>query len=374
MDLMQSQLLDFKKATDLKQKNSDVELSSNIDLYIDELFDIEYPAKKDTKTPEEVLDFKQALVGTIPASWGVWVYYPWLKLCLQIPPKKELRMLRTSRNRNLITAEEQSKLYASTVFVAGMSVGSNVVEAMVSQGIGSRFILADMDVIEPSNLNRIRSPLHHVGLHKVDAISRKVWEMDPYIEIVALTEGVNQQNIEDVFSQEQIDIVIDEMDNLGMKIALREKAKEKSLPVIMAADDGDDSLVDVERYDLKPELEIFDGLIPQEILSKIKQGNISRKELGIMIGRYFVGPEYTPLRMFESLGEIGKTLPSWPQLGGAAALSGVALAYIAKKIILGQAVNEGRTLISLDQKLTTINSEEQSKLDAMRDKMMGGSL
>jgi tRNA A37 threonylcarbamoyladenosine dehydratase len=88
-------------------------------------------------------------------------------------------MVRTSRNRNLINEEEQSRLYNASVLIAGMSVGSNVVEALVSQGIGGKFILADMDIVEPSNLNRIRSPLHHVGLHKVDAISRKVWESIP---------------------------------------------------------------------------------------------------------------------------------------------------------------------------------------------------
>jgi molybdopterin/thiamine biosynthesis adenylyltransferase len=370
---MKPQLLNHIQLQDLQKTHPDLTVTDNLSLYIEELFDIEYPSKKDFKTESEVAGYQKHILGDEPDNWGGWVYYPWLKLCLRIPPMKELRMLRTSRNRNLITAEEQQKLYHSTIFIAGMSVGSNIVEAMVSQGIGSTFILADMDIIEPSNLNRIRSPLHHVGLHKVEAISRKVWEIDPYIKIIPLNDGVNEENIKQILDEEAVTIVIDEMDNLAMKVAIREQAKPKRLPVIMAADDGDDALIDVERYDLHPALPLFSGLIPDEIIARIKQGNLPRKELGMMIGKYFVGAEYTPLRMFESLAEVGKTLPSWPQLGGAAALSGISLAYITKKIILGQSVAEGRTLISLDAKLTTISPEDQTKLDGIRAMMAGGS-
>jgi molybdopterin/thiamine biosynthesis adenylyltransferase len=368
---MKPQILDYTQALELQTANATTQIISHLDLYIDELFDIEYPAKKDSKTTQEVAAYQQQEVGENPNAWGAWVYYPWLNICLQIPPKNELRMLRTSRNRNLVTADEQAKLYDSTIFIAGMSVGSNIVEAMVASGIGSRFILADMDIIETSNLNRIRSPLHHIGLHKVEAISRKVWELDPYIEIVQLTDGVNAENLETIFEDEAVTIVVDEMDNLAMKIAIREKAKQKSLPVIMAADDGDDSLVDIERYDLNPELELFSGLIPEGVLARIKEGNIGRQELGAMIGKYFVCADHIPLRMFESVAEVGKTLPSWPQLGGAAALSGVALAYAAKKIILGQTLREGRTLVSLDEKLTTPNPEDQAKLEMFK-KMVNG--
>lgn len=363
---MQPQFLDFQQASELKKSNPAIELISNLELYIDELFDIEYPSKKDTKTQEEISAFSKNIVGAAPNNWGYWVYYPWLKLCLQIPFKKELRMLRTSRNRNLITVQEQQKLYDSTILIAGMSVGSNVVEAMISQGIGGKFILADMDIIETSNLNRIRSPLHHVGLHKVDAISRKIWEIDPYIDIISLKEGISKAILENIFSEERIDIVVDEMDNLEMKVAIREKAKAAELPVIMAADDGDDALIDIERYDLNPELQLFSGLVPAEIIERIKGGGMARKEVGMMIGKYFVGAEHTPLRMFESLNEVGKSLPSWPQLGGAAALSGISLAYTAKKILLNLPLVEGRTLISLDEKLTKISEEDQKKLSKFR--------
>ena len=348
---MQPQLLPHSELEGLKTAHPELIVHDLIELAVNELFDIAYPAQKDTKTKAELTEFSQMLVGEQLELWGTWVYYSWLNQVVHMPPKAELRALRTSRNRNLITAEEQHQLYDATIMIVGMSVGSNIVEALTSQGIGGKLILIDMDIIEPSNLNRIRSPYYHVGLHKVDAISRKVWEIDPYIEIVGYRDGLNGTNLIEILDSHAIDIVIDEMDELRMKIMLREAAKARSLPVIMAADDGDDALLDIERYDLEPELEIFSGRIPGEVLAEIKQGGIPRAKLGMMIGKYFVGADNIPLRMYQSLGEVGKSLPSWPQLGGAAALSGVSLAYICKKMILGYRLRTGRVLISLDQKL-----------------------
>lgn len=366
-------ILSFEEKQKLVSEKPYIVSDDFVDLALDELFDMEYPSKKDTKTGQEVRDYIKTKLPDGTDNWGNWVYYSWLNRVVHVPPKEELRKLRTSRNRNLITEEEQAKLYSSTIFIAGMSVGSNIVEAMVSQGIGSKFILADMDIIEPSNLNRIRAPYHHVGLHKVDAISRKVWEIDPYIEIIGYREGLDGQNILEIFDTYPINIAVDEMDSLKMKILFREKAKEKRIPVIMAADNGDNSLLDIDRYDLNPDMELFNGQIPQDVLEKIKNEDIPRAELGMMIGRYFVGADNIPLRMFRSLTEVGKTLPSWPQLGGAAALCGISLAYIAKKILLGEKIKDGRILMSLDEKLDLEHEDEhhQVELKKFQDMLEG---
>lgn len=348
-------------------------IEDRIDLAIDELFDIEYPFKKDSKNPAEIAAFGDHVTDGDQIRWGEWIYYPWLNKLVHFPPVDKLRALRTSRNRNLVTSEEQCQLYDATLLIIGMSVGSNIVEALVSQGIGSTLLLVDMDIIEPSNLNRIRSPYHHVGLHKVEAISRKVWEIDPYVEIEMYEDGLSQDNLAEIVQKHKVDVIVDEMDDLRMKIILRETAKASQIPVVMAADDGDDALLEVERYDLRPELQPFGSRIPEEILDRIKGGDIPRAELGMMIGRYFVGSEYIPLRMYESLMEVGKTLPSWPQLGSAAALSGISVAFVIKKILLGQKVRDGRTLMSLDERLDLehLDEQHQQKLQTFRQMMSG---
>jgi molybdopterin/thiamine biosynthesis adenylyltransferase len=355
----------------LRETHPELIVDDQISLAFEELFDIQEPAQKDTKTEDMVTEFEKTMAPNGSTDWGSWVYYEWLNRVVHMPPKKELRALRTSRNRNLITADEQQSLYDATILIIGMSVGSNVVEALVSQGIGGKLILVDMDNLEPSNLNRIRAPYYHVGLHKVEAISRKVWEIDPYIEITSYNDGLNENNLVQILDQDAPNIVIDEMDELRMKIILREEVKERKLPLIMAADDGDNALLDIERYDLQEDLQIFSGSIPEEVLERIKNEKIPRPQLGMMIGRYFVGPQNIPLRMYESLGEVGKTLPSWPQLGGAAALSGISLAYIAKKILLGQSIKTGRVLISLDEKLDleSLDEAHQAKLKMFQEKL-----
>jgi hypothetical protein len=52
--------------------------------------------------------------------------------------------------------------------------------------------------------------------------------------------------------------------------------------------------------------------------------------------------------MLESLLQVGKTLYSWPQLGDAATLSGVAVAYIVRKLALGEPVKSGKLEVNLD--------------------------
>lgn len=367
---MTPQKVEIKSLEDFKQNHLGVMVEDNIGLAVDELFDIEYPAKKDSKDKNEVGEYRKSLFSDA-SGWGEWFYYPWLNKLVHFPPVTELRALRTSRNRNLITAEEQAKLYDSTILIIGMSVGSNVAEALVGGGIGGKLVLVDMDILEPSNLNRIRSPYHHVGLHKVEAISRKIWEIDPYIEIAAGHDGLNERNLPDLLKD--VDIVVDEMDDLRMKILLREAAKEARLPVVMAADDGDGALIDIERYDLNSDTPIFMGQVPAEVLERIKAGGIPRAELGRMIGQYFVGMDNIPARMFESLAEVGKSLPSWPQLGNAAALAGVSLAYAIRRILLGQPLKDGRTLVSLEEKLDPEygSPKQQAELEKYRRAMRG---
>ncbi len=328
-----------------------------IKVAIEELYDIKYPEQKDAKSQSQLDEFIAGF-GNLD-EYGDWVYYPWSGSLVHFPPKADLRALRTSRNRNLITAEEQQRTYEGIILIVGMSVGSNVAEALISQGIGGTLILADMDVLDPSNLNRIRASYQEVGVHKVDVIAKKISEIDPYINQIHYLDGLDADSLDEIIYKYKPNIIVDEMDDVRMKLKLRYRAREAKIPVIMAADDGDNILLDIERYDLHGDLPILHGKVPPQVIDRIMgQDSIPRPELGMLIGKYFVGLENTPLRMFESLAQVGKSLPSWPQLGGAATLAGVTLAYCARRILLGHTLAEGRFVVGPDQQL---NPEIQSK-------------
>src|SRR4051794_5505088 len=74
-----------------------------------ELCDTRSPALK--RTPEETAAaVTESLAGRAPARYGTWVHYPWSRRLVHVLPGAEYRELRTSRNRNKITADEQAKL------------------------------------------------------------------------------------------------------------------------------------------------------------------------------------------------------------------------------------------------------------------------
>lgn len=330
-----------------------------------ELYDLAYPDQKDL--PLDQKSNWQDFIKKYDWPKGNFVFYPWNGVLVRFLDVKNLRALRTSRNRNLITDDEQQILYDSTIFVAGLSVGSNIVEALVSTGIGSKFAVADMDIIEPSNLNRIRAPYTHVGVHKCDSVAIRMNEIDPYLQFDLYRNGITLKNVKDVIDQIKPTIIVDEIDQIQLKIALRRLAKQRKIPVVSAADDGDSALIDIERYDLNADTKIFNGQIPDDVLHKLEFAtDIPRQQLGMIIGKYFVGSRNIPLRMFESLGEVGKTLPSWPQLGSAATQSGLAVAYACRKILLSQPIKSGRSIVGVDQIFDMLDIKNQTKLDRSR--------
>jgi hypothetical protein len=347
-----------------------VRFFDSTDLAADELYDIEYPQEKDT--PQKQKTAHKDFVARHAWPRGTFVYFPWDRTLVRFPNRDELRALRTSRNRNLITADEQKKLYGAKIFVAGLSVGSNIVEALVAMGIGGKFVVADMDIIEPSNLNRIRAPYHDVGTHKADAIAMRMNQIDPYIQFEMYRDGVDTQNLLEILDKHKPDIIIDEIDQIQLKIKMRREAQKRGIAVLSAADDGDSALLDIERYDLDRNYTPYHGLIPAEVLSYLEIATaIPRQALGVLIGKYFVGTHNIPLRMFQSLAEVSKTLPSWPQLGGAATQAGIAIAYASRRIILGQQLKAGRFIIGPDQVLDADLDDpgHRAELEAFQDQL-----
>jgi hypothetical protein len=77
---------------------------------------------------------------------------------------------------------------------------------------------------------------------------------------------------------------------------------------------------------------------------------LDKRGIGKMITKH-IGAENVTERMQASLLEMGKTIVSWPQLGGAALLNGAAVAYCVRKIVCGQEIEPNRALVSLDEKL-----------------------
>lgn len=347
-------IYDFTNADDVTQAKGLLkygviqEVSDDYEEQLRELFAINNPTL--VYAPdfgERFIVYRNAL-NTERPEWqqGKWVYYPWRSILVHVLSEPDFFKVRTARNKNLITEAEQKRYYDAVIGVAGLSVGNSVALALIVQGAARKIKLADMDRLALSNTNRIRTGVDSLGALKVEVTARQIYELNPYAQIELFPEGITPENIEKFF--EGLDIVIDEIDNLAVKCLIRESAKRRKIAVVMAADNGDNGVVDVERYDLDPNTPFFHNRMGEVSYESLK--SLDKFGIGKMITR-LVGAENVTLRMQESLLEMGKTIVSWPQLGGAALLNGSAVAFVVRKILNNQPVENNRALISLDEKL-----------------------
>ncbi len=347
-------VLDLHKESDqtkLKKLIAENKIQHVADDYEEQLreyFQVQNPAIVYAPNFED--EFQKHLVGLKAEAplWqqGRWVYFPWISTLAHILEDEAFQLVRTARNRNLITQEEQEKFYNATIGIAGLSVGNSVVLAIVLQGGAKRIKLADHDRLALTNTNRIRSGVDNLGVLKVEMTARQIYLLNPYAEVELYPEGLTKENISNFF--EGLDIVVDELDNLAIKYCIREQARKHRIAVVMGADNGDNAVIDVERYDENPAQEFFHnrmGEVTYEGLAGLDKFGIGKK-----IAQH-IGVETVTEAALSSFLQIGKTVVSWPQLGGAALLNGCAIAYCVRKILNKQPLESNRALISMDEML-----------------------
>jgi len=333
---------------DLLKSGKIQQVSDSYEVQLEEYFQVSNPSKVYTPEFKTLFADYLARAKTKAPLWqqGRWVYYPWRALIVHILEEKEFFAVRTARNKNLINTEEQEKYYNSTIGLAGLSVGNSVVLATVLQGGGRHWKIADHDTLELSNTNRIRTGIDGLGIKKTTVTARQMYEINPYLEI-EIFDGLTPENISQFFSG--LSVVIDEIDNLAVKYLIREYARKNKIALVMAADNGDNGVVDIERYDLDQNTQFFHGRMGD--VSYDMLAGLDKFGIGKMITKH-VGPENVTERMQNSLLEMGKTVVSWPQLGGAALLNGSAVAYAIRKILNNQPLESDRAIVSLDVLLT----------------------
>lgn len=310
-----------------------------------ELYEMEHPNAKHEVFEDETGNMRNGRAGFIEAvkeqgaEFGRWVVMPWSKEAVRYADPEDHRALRTSRNRNLVTPEEQKALYDKTVAVFGLSVGSNVLRDLVISGIGGKVVFGDADKIELSNLNRINAGQTEIGVSKIDLAARKISEIDPYVTQVHFRDGINAKNIGRL-AAEKPSIIFDEVDNFAAKILLRRFAQEQGIPLIMATDAGDNSIIDVERYDLG-DTELFNGRLTAEEISRIEAGVATPPEMKNYTVK-IVGMDNISDRTMSSYMQVGQTLPGVPQLGITASKGAALATFAAREVLLGRDVKSGR--------------------------------
>ena len=225
--------------------------------------------------------------------------------------------------------------------VAGLSVGRAVVTTLAHEGIGGELRLADFDALDLSNLNRITGGVADVGINKVVLAAREVAELDPYIRVVGFPDGVDDTTIGDFV--DGADVIVDECDDLEMKVRLREYARAARVPVVMATSHR--GMLDVERFDLEPDRPPFHGLLG-DVSSAQLSGLTTKQKVPYVIR--ILDPASLTERAAASLVEVKESISTWPQLASDVALGGAMVANAVRRIALGDLTVSGRFYADLD--------------------------
>lgn len=321
-----------------------ISVHSEIDAQLKELVKSLYPAKGFT---EEALKMAvdQHLNGTLPEEYGVWVYYPWSERLVHLLDEEEFIELRTNRNQFKITREERNLLATKKIGVIGLSVGQSVALTMAMERIFGELRIADFDTLELSNLNRIRTGLHNLGIPKVVAVAREIAEIDPFLKVTCYGGGVTEKNMENFFLDGgKLDTLVDECDSLDIKLAVRRFARSRRIPVLM--DTSDRGMLDIERFDLEPERPLFHGLINEDL---VPEGGSMTTEQRIEIAVKIAGGNTISDRLKSSIVQIGKTISTWPQLASSVVLGGAVTTHVCRMILLGLHSRSGRFYVDVDQ-------------------------
>ena len=125
-----------------------------------------------------------------------------------MPEKEVLRAMIASRN----SPELNSALANGCVGVAGLGgLGSNIALSLARVGV-SKLILADFDVVEPSNLNRQQYFVRHIGMKKTQALKELIADVNPFVEVETHDVFLDSSNVGEIFAP--CSVVCEAFDNV----------------------------------------------------------------------------------------------------------------------------------------------------------------
>lgn len=138
-----------------------------------------------------------------------------------IPAADEMEYLMAARH----TPGIHARLKAACVGIAGVGgLGSAVAVALARIGVG-QLILADFDVVEPSNLNRQQYFVDQLGMPKVEALADTLRRVNPYLQLTTQRVLLDPDNLPVIFAP--CSVVVEAFDRAEMKAMLVDTVLEK---------------------------------------------------------------------------------------------------------------------------------------------------
>ncbi|MES2641015.1 MAG: ThiF family adenylyltransferase [Myxococcota bacterium] len=236
------------------------------------------PRMEDGRTLRQVYDAElehyEALTavamaeGRAEPDYGTYVFDPVRSELFLVAPERWHRLALVTSNSKLMSepegvlswSEVRGRLESAVMGFAGVSVGGNLLEGWLREARPKRVKVADPDWVELTNLNRgERMSLRHVvgsrasrfdptnpfdvpRVPKAEYIAYECQLVDPYLEVDVYGEGITRENIERFLlggdGEPRLDVLVEEMDNLDLKVLVRQVAREHGIDVLMLSDFG----------------------------------------------------------------------------------------------------------------------------------------
>lgn len=147
----------------------------------------------------------------------------------KLPDKDTLEELLYARHTPLL----HEKIKNACVGIAGLGgLGSNIAVSLARTGIG-RLVIADFDIVEPTNLNRQQYLIRHLGMNKTDALESIINEINPYVKITKANVQVTKENAPEIFRD--CLVVCEALDNAQSKSMLVDTLLENTSAAVVAA-------------------------------------------------------------------------------------------------------------------------------------------
>ena len=144
---------------------------------------------------------------------------------------------RYQRNRDIIDAEGQARLFSSKVAVIGCGgLGGYIVEELARLGVG-QIVAIDPDVFEEHNLNRqILSTTGNLGRAKVEAARLRVEQINPAVTVSAMQDAFGLANGAELLTG--VTIAVDALDSISYRLELAQVSTEMGIPMVHGAIGG----------------------------------------------------------------------------------------------------------------------------------------
>lgn len=148
----------------------------------------------------------------------------------EIPGRDEMEALLVARH----TPAVHEVVKRAVIGIAGLGgLGSTVAGALARIGVG-KLILADFDVVEPSNLNRQQYFTDQIGLAKAEALKANLARINPYVMLEAHQVRLDAANLPKIFAG--VDVMVEAFDTPLAKTMIVESftAAYPETPLVLA--------------------------------------------------------------------------------------------------------------------------------------------